>query len=476
MGLNINDALKNSYNYFVTGKSVDGLAKAKDNALLKVQFFEDLAKELSQELATQIYAKEEGEDACLFINQLKENIDYLHQHHLLDQTIYKKSLSILDNCLKAIEEDIPLNHEIQKAISHHLISPNEKQLINLKASPQIKKSFAELQKLRLEKQINPQLVKNNQHLLARKIAKAQFAYGIGVKPILSSKGIHGAMFMPSVTGKEQGVFKLPSNDSYKRQVVTRVKLSQKSLLNEGEYAEVCAEKAAYMIAEKLNCPFLTAVPTTITSFTNQEAKTKEGAFLLFCKAKLAEDVKNKIEKKEYTPEELNRFQIFAIFDYLIGNLDRHAENWMVKIRKKDGTIKKIIPIDNANILPKQEPNLLNIDARKNQYGWKSFNISNHPFTNEVKEFIKKIDHQFVDEVIDQINQDEAIASLYKNNQNNTEAEPNKSKFFLSTESKERMKKRVDIIRKVLEDRISTPQQLAQYSDKKRTSWLSWLFG
>lgn len=97
------------------------------------------------------------------------------------------------------------------------------------------------------------------------------------------------------------------------------------------------------------------------------------------------------EKVTFSDEELFLFQKFALFDYLIGNLDRHEENWMLIMQ--EGRLTAIKAIDNENAFPKKHPPEGSIAAR-NMYKWKSLKIAQQPFTEEALAFLRS---QFTEE-------------------------------------------------------------------------------
>lgn len=76
----------------------------------------------------------------------------------------------------------------------------------------------------------------------------------------------------------------------------------------------------------------------------------------------------------------------AIYDYLIGNLDRHEENWgiaVIKSGEQETTALEVI--DNANAFLRKNP--LNAGKIKNQYAWKNLELAKEPLTPEIKDFI-----------------------------------------------------------------------------------------
>ncbi|HEV8051920.1 MAG TPA: hypothetical protein VGP47_05450 [Parachlamydiaceae bacterium] len=91
-------------------------------------------------------------------------------------------------------------------------------------------------------------------------------------------------------------------------------------------------------------------------------------------------------KDEFTENETFLFQKLAIFDYLIGNLDRHEENWLVTFSSVN-EITHIKAIDNANAFPKIQPEK-GSPAARNQYLWKELKISDQKFSPEIINFVQ----------------------------------------------------------------------------------------
>jgi hypothetical protein len=97
-----------------------------------------------------------------------------------------------------------------------------------------------------------------------------------------------------------------------------------------------------------------------------------------------------LKKSSYTQDEIILFQKFALFDYLLGNLDRHYQNWILS-KDCQNNIQKIIAIDNANSFPTKDPKPFFFglfDPGHNQYMWKELKIAEAPLTEPTKEFIR----------------------------------------------------------------------------------------
>lgn len=362
---------------------------------LKIHDFDEIINE---------YTKIQGLKR-FFASEQSQEVEATLRAQLLNET--NQMLSNIEKHLESLNNE---HSELFKVLSSNGIDIKE---YLFKKEVQI--LFREIQRLRKEKS-NPNLKNNADHILARKIAKARFALSVGIELESTGKGIHGAMFVKSINRKKLGVFK-PQEDNRNSPLLNQIgsllkqKLGQgqEEFLNQGRYAETCTEKAAYLVAKGLDCQDLTVSPVKIINLQN-----KIGAFLVFAKnTKEAKDIASELDAKlEYTDAELDIFQIFTIFDYLIGNLDRHSSNWLVNWENEN--LKKIVPIDNANCFPKQVPNFYNFGAWMNLFAWKNFNIANQSFTDKIKEYVKThLTQKRIEIIISSIDQDEEIKNLYK---------------------------------------------------------------
>ncbi|NGX39751.1 MAG: hypothetical protein KR126chlam1_01084 [Chlamydiae bacterium] len=92
-----------------------------------------------------------------------------------------------------------------------------------------------------------------------------------------------------------------------------------------------------------------------------------------------------------TPDELSKFQRMVIFDYLMGNLDRHSRNWLV-YSKDNATLEDIVLVDNANAYPSDHPGekIKDLLIRRKMFAWKNHPWASKPFTRESLALIEKI--------------------------------------------------------------------------------------
>lgn len=262
-----------------------------------------------------------------------------------------------------------------------------------------------LKKLRMEKAGRPH---DQEHRLQRKILKGQLAEKMGFGKA-KTKGATGTLLIKDINGKPIGVYKVSRfHERYLLRIENFFKsfFGQLNYLSNSFFAQPLAEKAAYVVSRQLD--FGLAPPSDKASFFK-----KEGVFQIFVskeknlpplaqvkealksleaphEARVYEEAVNAIEKfdskAQFSEQELFLFQKFAIFDYFIGNLDRHEENWLV-ILSKENELMHIKAIDNANSFPHKHPSK-GAYAARNRYKWKQLNIAKHPFTEETRKFIR----------------------------------------------------------------------------------------
>lgn len=81
-------------------------------------------------------------------------------------------------------------------------------------------------------------------------------------------------------------------------------------------------------------------------------------------------------------KELYNFQMLAIYDFLIGNLDRHKDNIFIKENFEDFRC-----IDQGNSFPYTNPKPGSISGR-NMYLWTKFEVAKEAFLPEIKTHIR----------------------------------------------------------------------------------------
>jgi len=105
-------------------------------------------------------------------------------------------------------------------------------------------------------------------------------------------------------------------------------------------------------------------------------------------------------KLHFHPKEVLNFQIMTILDYLIGDLDGHEENWLVRRGERGCLIGELKKIDNANSFIQRNPDNLGYLTDTKQYVWKEWRIAENRFTTEARELMQRITHREVETIIE----------------------------------------------------------------------------
>lgn len=334
--------------------------------------------------------------------------------------------------------------------SEETIDPDQMPVADLHVKidpPPFKPYLDKIERLRREKIKSSSLRHDADHRLERKAAKAELSCLMNQDAMVSTgKGVNGSQFV-KFKGKKIGVFKSIPDVAQGTFLNIVNPFGQQAYLNRGTMAQAAAERAAYLLAKELNHQLLTVPAVKIMDLDG-----KKGCFAVFEKGIPADQIIQEIDgKSSFSRKEINIFQIFIIFDYLLGNLDRHLENWLIKVI--NNCMGAIYPIDHANSFPLKKPNWLNLNAAKNVYKWKELELAKFPLTKEIKSFIEgKITDEMIQKVIQSIDEDEQIKSCYPQGEK-----------FLSEQSRKDFEFRALKLRQLLVDnKKATAKDLAQY--------------
>lgn len=194
----------------------------------------------------------------------------------------------------------------------------------------------------------------------------------------------GTYYILDLKEKKIGVFK--SSEEH-RSLVARVGLSvkrffgQRSYLNTDPMTESMAEVAANKLDQLLQGNL--TVQSAVTEFNGTK-----GCLQSYAEGMSSEESKKIwLQKENYQKEELVIFQKFAIFDYAIGNLDRHGDNWFIRVDEK-GDLKEIKAIDNANTFPERAHSSQSFfHPPYNQYAWARETVAKKSVESEVREWM-----------------------------------------------------------------------------------------
>ena len=207
----------------------------------------------------------------------------------------------------------------------------------------------------------------------------------------TSKGLNGAKIIsiPKETGglKPVGIFKGISEDPLYKKM-----LGQASLLLESRdgLAKARAEIIAYYLAKHLGFEHTQEsdkfgklyVPEAIMLNLNGEP----GVFVQFLSGYTDPDHSQELFAKAHeNQDELRNFQMLVIYDFLIGNLDRHEDNLFVR-KDSNNSFEILRFIDQGNTFPFKSPLQGSISGR-NMYKWTNLPVAKLPFLPEIQEHI-----------------------------------------------------------------------------------------
>ncbi|MBS4169220.1 hypothetical protein [Parachlamydia sp. AcF125] len=241
-----------------------------------------------------------------------------------------------------------------------------------------------LKELRKNKDSIPEAEKESQKL-TRQIEKAKLAAKLGLITA-ANKGKTGSYFVEWVSMqkgsegkpafKKIGVFKLSNKET---SWIIRLKNTFKQLffgqlfyLNTKKLAQSKSEAAAFEISQFLG---FQVVPGARVVKLGKKTGTMQRFLDGYQEARKVKYLFN--DKANFTEQGWRQFQEMTLCDFLIGNFDRHDDNWLIKVNE-EGKIHDIKAIDNAHSFPEKNIWLIKVAAR-NQYKWRRFPIAEYDY-------------------------------------------------------------------------------------------------
>lgn len=204
-----------------------------------------------------------------------------------------------------------------------------------------------------------------------------------------------------------------------------------------------AEKVAYDLDQHLK---LDLVPET--NFINKpigpHLEGNTGSLQIFLDTKIYKEAAEVAPFTLTTDPEKTSYQKFVVFDYLIGNLDRHDENWM--IRTEGNHLIEVKAIDNGNSFPERYPTKNDKNPSRNQYRWGEHPFSTSKFTKETVDFVNNIDET-------------KLRAFFDAKKDEMKNHPHTNTFF----SEAMIEKTIERLRvlKAFVNESTTPEQLSQ---------------
>lgn len=437
------------------------------------------------------------------------DMSFLYSFICINNYLSDSEKDLFDEDLYDIDDFTVLCDPIDEFTDLHYMEPthdektesDSKHLLIRSQTNELEKVLANL---RRESKASSNVSEVNKFKLKKVIVKAKISFLNGFKPIDIGKEKNSTQIIKYAKSdkpsKEIAVIKLPVKETAIQSIGISTQTSQRSIIaGAGNlYREACAGSAGFLIADKFhnelisylmglkesNLPSLldpctfTPMIAGITSFIDYELNlTPKCSIAVFCKDSIEADVAHQIAgilNKKLNQKEILKYQLFIIYDYLLGNTDRHEGNWMIKLSyngkilskhdleaivKEEGydvnklMIEEIIPIDNGNILPKQLVNSMICDSK--QYQWKDLKFSTYRFSMDIINFLKicNLNDAWVDEICRAVNTDPEIRELCKD----------VSEAFIDAASITQMKLRVGQINRIVKMEIKTPKELAEAS-------------
>lgn len=231
--------------------------------------------------------------------------------------------------------------------------------------------------------------------------KAELAFSLGIKP-KKNKGANGSIIFLDIHGKPIGIFKrekapLSWPKWLRRQVshhIPSVTIRTQSDLCRHDQAK--AEVAA-SFADRFFSIGLIPLTRTIT------LNGKTGSFMLW-QSHMKEAIDFTFSKTP-SSSELYQFQLMVIYDYLLGNLDRHLENWLIGSKRMQ-KLEWIAMIDNGNAFPEEHPTEKPRDyfGRQKMYKWKEHPWSKYSFDPRIMSHMRALTPQKMTQFIEYLSE------------------------------------------------------------------------
>ncbi|NGX28704.1 MAG: hypothetical protein K940chlam1_00889 [Candidatus Anoxychlamydiales bacterium] len=246
---------------------------------------------------------------------------------------------------------------------------------------------------------------------------AKLATYLGVRPVKPGVGNSESYILKDINHRKVGIFKTSTGDSLSRKspfLPLRIRNQFLYFIGFGgsifkHVAGKChiSEVASYKMAKKIgseSIPITKIVKLDPLGYRRGKGKETDGSFQLFVPntieakeflnvnknyVKSTKPKKRRIEKK--LPKPLAEDLI--INDVIEGNMDRHAENWLIKANKRKA--KKIVLIDGGIAFSPTHAN--SIFETHKLYRWATFKLkfAQKRFSPEAKIRIKEIyDNRF----------------------------------------------------------------------------------
>ncbi len=232
------------------------------------------------------------------------------------------------------------------------------------------------------------------------IAKAELMYLLKIGTDINDKGATGSTIVSWFGKKKIAIFKPEDKQQFISEVLTNqfkyIMGWQISHFKKALNAQPKAEVAAHIIAEHFGLEI--TCPTKLVKLG-----LSKGSFQLWAQGmEEIQDIYHLLETApEFHPKEVLFFQMMAILDFLLENLDCHGGNCLIKTGKGGVLIDDLRKIDNANTFITHNTTRKMITDSK-QYVWSSLKIAQVEFCQEAKEIMLKMVEEAIKEAVEKI--------------------------------------------------------------------------
>jgi hypothetical protein len=251
------------------------------------------------------------------------------------------------------------------------------------------------------REFSDKAVLTEQQKLAYSVAKIQLALKLGIGPIHPETGATGALVYRDIEARPVGLFKpgLLSNSWNVRRAIKKamgIHRQNEYCRQGGKLPDMYTEIAAYLADRHFGFHF-----TPITE--EVELEGVKGSLMLW--EENCHSAARFVPSLEGATEaEIELFQLFILFDYLIGNLDRHKHNYLIQQLK--GHLTRIVAIDHSNSFAERNLGRGYGDAlnRAKQYAWRSHPFATRAFTPAARRCMSGFTPEAIDHFIAHLKQ------------------------------------------------------------------------
>ena len=340
-----------------------------------------------------------------FINGI---VDKLQTHlDLFQSTDQKEALrTLVFNKLGALNKQQfdrgHLSKEMQHLLSEGLKDAREKNTVLKQA-------------LRADPTVSPEGLLKAKY--ERRLEVIHLASKLGMEAISNTARGATSFRFCNLKGKEIAIFKQRDTGFWKASFVKKMGILYRRAMGYRRQSDLVAKHRDPYYTEVAACFADRFFDIGLTPETHiADIKGVKGSLQVFVKGYFTAKETNFKPLKDATSEEISLFQRFVIFDYFLGNLDRHLENWLVKPAEGGKGMANIALIDHEHSFPEEQPTgarKYNY-ARKHQYEWADLPLSKASFTEENCLLMKKMASE-VEKFIESTNNDPELTGYFSEN-------------------------------------------------------------